>query len=37
MTVARMLQVMNYIFRMLTVKVDGHLIQKKRIRFYGRF
>jgi sulfur carrier protein len=29
MTVTRVLQVMNYIFRMLLVKVNGQLIPKK--------
>ena len=29
MTVTRVLQVMNYIFRMLIVRVNGQLIQKK--------
>lgn len=29
MTVARVLQVMNYIFRMLIVRVNGELVQKK--------
>ncbi len=29
MTVSRVLQVMNYIFRMLIVRVNGELIQKK--------
>lgn len=29
MTVARVLEVMNFIFRMLVVRVNGQLIQKK--------
>jgi sulfur carrier protein len=29
MTVTRVLQVMNYIFRMLLVKINGQLIHKK--------
>lgn len=29
MTVTRVLQVMNYIFRMLIVRINGTLVQKK--------
>lgn len=29
MTVTRVLQVMNYIFRMLIVRINGELVQKK--------
>lgn len=29
MTITRVLQVMNYIFRMLIVRINGELVQKK--------